>query len=73
MFPAPAFIDFPPGQERIRRGDLGEDRGRLERGHRGAGVGAGAGGYVPLYRQAALPPEEEMKPRMERLVLTNQK
>lgn len=55
LFPAPAFIDFPPGQRRREEDVWGR---REERG-----------GYVPLYRQAALPPEEELKPRMERLAV----
>ena len=32
---------------------------------------AGRGGYVPLYRQAALPPDEEAKPRIERLAVVD--
>ena len=32
---------------------------------------AGRAGYVPLYRQAALPPDEEDKPRIERLAVVD--
>jgi len=58
LFPAPAFIDFP-GRDRGREAGPERERDRLERG------------YVPLYRQAALPPEEEVKPRIERLAVVD--
>ena len=67
LFPAPAFIDFPgrdrgreAGAERPEREPVERDRERIARG-----------GYVPLYRQAALPPEEESKPRIERLAVVD--
>ena len=68
LFPAPAFIDF-----------LGRDRGREAVGERPEREPverdreriAGRGGYVPLYRQAALPPDEEAKPRIERLAVVD--
>ena len=70
LFPAPAFIDFP-GRDRGREGGAERPPGypgeaREERDRERIARHAG-GGYVPLYRQAALPPEEETKPRIERL------
>ena len=75
LFPAPAFIDFP-GRDRGREAGGGErererDRDRDRDRDRGDPRGGERGGYVPLYRQAALPPDEETKPRIERLAVVD--
>lgn len=70
LFPAPAFIDFP-GRDRGREAGAERDRGREVGGGWGRGEDRLDRGYVPLYRQAALPPDEETKPRIERLAVVD--
>jgi len=62
LFPAPAFVDFP-GRERVGR-DL--DRDRVVRDIDRERLGRDLDRPM-MYRQAAIPPEEEHKPRTERV------
>ena len=71
LFPAPAFIDFP-GREREHAREAGGERDQarynwMEARRREAGGERDR----PLYRQAALPGEEETKPRVERLAVVD--
>ena len=71
LFPAPAFIDFP-GRE---RGDVREAGGERDQARynwmEARRREAGGERDRPLYRQAALPGEEETKPRVERLAVVD--
>ena len=74
LFPAPAFIDFP-GRERDHAReaqDRDQDRDQARYNWMEARRREGqAERERPLYRQAALPGEEETKPRIERLAVVD--
>ena len=76
LFPAPAFIDFPgrerEGRERGDAREAGGDRDQARYNWMEARRREGGGERDrPLYRQAALPGEEETKPRVERLAVVD--